>query len=330
MKIEIRQYRDILKQIPDNGGIVSFLTNGYWDHYNSPHPRFSLSEDRTITVNISTLSPDWQQLARWALESWSQIANINFMETDSQDAQILFNGSHGEVQTEFTIYSDGSLIQAVVVYPEHWASEDGNTIDSYAFNTFVHEIGHALGLGHPGTYNGEFISFEDAGMFNVDVWNLTILSYFEQNQNPNVSELFDWATPVTPGLIDVIAIQNMYGETDVNAGNSIYGLNSNTGTYLDELFNIITKNTIFLEETAPAIALTIVDTGGIDTLDFRNDVDDQSFALNLYKAFIPLTLQTRWSILFFNALLSTLHIPVYPVSPCRRINCWDVWYRRDD
>jgi hypothetical protein len=28
------------------------------------------------------------------------------------------------------------------------------TIDSYSFQTYVHEIGHALGLGHGGPYNG--------------------------------------------------------------------------------------------------------------------------------------------------------------------------------
>lgn len=30
----------------------------------------------------------------------------------------------------------------------------GTDINSYTFQTYVHEIGHALGLGHPGNYNG--------------------------------------------------------------------------------------------------------------------------------------------------------------------------------
>jgi len=45
----------------------------------------------TMTVNIANLTGDGQQLALWALESWSEILDIDFITTTSSGADILFD-----------------------------------------------------------------------------------------------------------------------------------------------------------------------------------------------------------------------------------------------
>ena len=55
-------------------------------------------------------------------------------------------------------------------------------LNTYAFQTYIHEIGHALGLGHPGNYNGEARYPNDAE-FQNDSWAMSIMSYFGQTEN---------------------------------------------------------------------------------------------------------------------------------------------------
>lgn len=295
---EIQQYRNLLKQIPSDGGIVSFIIDGYWNwtvktpRMESIRPlKFDIKPSGTLTYDIESLGTDEQKLAKQAMELWSSVSGIDFKPVNKQESDkvdITFSDNYykhpsgvpytGAVPSY--VNSNGNIVPArvnVTIGDSKPADEN----DYYPLHLYIHEIGHALGLGHPGPYSS-VVTFENSAKYDLDVWNLSAMSYFYQDENPNVSELFDYATPVTPGILDVIAIQNIYGKMDVNAGDTTYGINSNTGTYLDELFKKITKNTFFLDENAPAIALTIVDTGGIDKLDFRNDVNDQSFMLNLH------------------------------------------------
>ncbi|MHA3916475.1 matrixin family metalloprotease [Halovulum sp. GXIMD14793] len=80
------------------------------------------------------------------------VANIEFTETTGS-ADITFDdNSSGAYST--SSYSGNTIISSFVNVSTNWVATYGSKINSYSFQTYVHEIGHALGLGHQGNYNG--------------------------------------------------------------------------------------------------------------------------------------------------------------------------------
>ncbi len=139
--------------------------------------------------------------------------------------------------------------------------------------TYIHELGHALGLGHPGPYGRE--GNDRYFIFDNDSKLTTVMSYRGQHKNPDITLYNTHSSIVTPQIADIIAIQMLYGKPEsANPGDTIYGVGANTGTYLDDVFADVTENN---HERA---YITIYDTDGIDTLNFSTYTSNQSINLN--------------------------------------------------
>ena len=114
-------------------------------------------------------------------------------------------------------------------------------------------------------------------MFANDSYHTTVMSYFPQSDNPNIVQTITTASPDTPQIADIIAIQLLYGKpAGANEGDTTYGVGANTGTYLDEVFAEWTSPT----DRDTGHTVTIYDTHGFDTLDYSTDDTNQRIDLN--------------------------------------------------
>lgn len=152
-----------------------------------------------------------------------------------------------------------------VWFSSEYASLNNPVLGKSGFDTYVHEIGHALGLNHMGDYNGSDSlgpsSWQDSAVF-------TVMSYYGPGNSLDVEGQVAWAdwvgadgvqyVPQTPMVNDVMAIQSLYGAGVTRADDTIYGFGSNIEGLGARFYN-------FSNNAHPI--LCIYDSAGVDTLD---------------------------------------------------------------
>ena len=222
--------------------VADYLTDGFRGWQGTTRRAFDVEPGGVLTANITALTEDGQKLAKWALEAWTNVTEIKFELVDDDDAHITFDDNENGGFANSTVV-DGVIISSHVNVSVDWLIELGNTMGSYTFQTYIHEIGHALGLGHTGPYNfdeyGDPIYYGLANIFLIDTWQTSIMSYMSQVENTyiNASRAF----VITPMIADIIAIQNLYGVPhNINIGDTVYGYNSNLDGYLGQFFKLWT------------------------------------------------------------------------------------------
>ncbi|MCA3325402.1 MAG: M10 family metallopeptidase C-terminal domain-containing protein [Roseomonas sp.] len=239
--------------------IADFLTTGYWG--NGGH-RWDTSADNIVTYNITALTVAGQTLARAAFQAWANVTNLVFQEVES-GGDIPFDDNEPGAFAGGN-WEAGLITSMRVNVSTAWLSSYGTALDSYSFQTYVHEIGHALGLGHGGPYNGS-ANYGQDNLYVNDVWSYTVMSYFDQAETGFGSYRY----VMGPSIADILAVQNLYGaNTSFNVGNTVYGRNATAGSLYD--FASYT--------TAPAFS--IYDAGGADTLDASGYSANQIINLN--------------------------------------------------
>ncbi len=265
-----------------DGSIVWQLLEGFWKgHYNDPSAgrrKFDVAPGGTLTVNITGLTSEGKFLARHALAAWTEVSGITFRETNSVNAHIIFDdiahpvtreafaGSWFDSMVSGTVSGGGIIRQSEVNVSVGWLDKYGTGLNSYSLTTYIHEIGHALGLGHPGDYNGELGRHNVGKQFALDARLFTVMSYAsEETDNPITAEFALDVIPATPMLFDVAAIWELYGEpaAGINPGDTVYTWRN-------------VPNVDFYQQLgwSPTSTVTIVDTGGKDTL-YLGDTSDR-------------------------------------------------------
>ncbi len=219
--------------------------------------------------------------ATLAFELWDDVIALDLDETTSSSfGQIQFEHSNYTVRSNtYTLAwgtstttgpygtDDYSLARSEIWLNSGWPTHDSDadlTFGGYGFQTYLHEIGHSLGLSHPGSYNevsGESFTYLGNAEFTQDTRQYTVMSYFGGYQDgtgwqTDGGDELSWRFSSTPMLYDVLAIQAIYGaDYATRKTNTVYGFNSTAGR---DVFD-------FTKNTRPI--LTIWDGNGIDTLD---------------------------------------------------------------
>lgn len=205
-----------------------------------------------------------------AFAAWDKTAEFEFEKVTEAGTAV------GEIRVAFTDRSSGAAAFAygpsnstaggdvyfenedIDVVGDDFAA-DGIGTKGYNYFAALHEIGHALGLSHPfdGTSaSGSRLSLADDNQRN------TVMSYVQLDRN-YVLNIVGGSTASsqrvyasTPMLVDVKAMEELYGAETTSDGDSTYTFTTN-----------------------PEILMTITDSGGTDTLDLSNQT--RSNTINL-------------------------------------------------
>lgn len=199
---------------------------------------------------------DWtaDQVAAFkaAMALWMAVANVDLVEVGSQAAanfQIksvttgkpaywsnagFDHPAVGSGEVGLLPQSDDNGIFIDLAYSG--ASTDLTAQSGYSMQTLIHELGHMLGLGHGGPYDGEVNAMvQQFGPYDMMLW--TTMSYIRPEQAalyaddyPVMGTRWDAYYPLTPMAIDILAVQRLYGvATDgpLTGGGHTFGFRSN-------------------------------------------------------------------------------------------------------
>jgi len=234
---------------PNPSWASSYIDNG------QTLPGYSSANEPTATTRFGFNATE-MIATQHALQVWCNVANITMTEVgDTQrnvgDFRFAFSSAvsdAGKWVWGWCSFPDSNASAADIWIAPAYDKFGGWSVYDYNFEHLMHEIGHGLGLKHPGNYNADGSGSDGPYLpANLDSTTYTIMSY-------NLSKYDFWDTSLqkyilvphqTPMVYDIQAIQYLYGANN----------------------NYHTGNDTYIFDPSKPFYMSIWDAGGIDTID---------------------------------------------------------------
>jgi len=214
-------------------------------------------------AGFSALNATQQAMATQAIKLWDDLISVNFtLAADGTTANVKYSNTTTNIGYAQAYYPGSWSYASSVWFNPNYNSGTNNlippSIGAWGWSAYVHETGHAMGLSHPGTYNGGSPTYDANALYMQDSQQYTIMSYFTASNTGA-----DWVASngltyyaQTPMIDDIMAVQAMYGvSTTTRTGDTTYGFNSSAGATVFD----------FTQNLHPIVA--IFDSGGVDRID---------------------------------------------------------------
>ena len=281
----VRWQLDAGVEITPHKGVItfSFLDSAHATGiYNNPNQGF------TEQFGYSSFSAAQRVAGSTAIQNWDDLIAPTFQEVNGSGGAdiVMANTTTGPAQAwAYYPYNYGEhnlnhlMSDAWIASPSANGSNGQLLPGQYGLQTLNHELGHTLGLSHPGNYNfgddqdgdgqPDPITYDGDAFYFQDSNQFSIMSYFDSFETG--AQNIDWNVmrflyPSTPMIDDVFVIQQKYGaDMTTRTGDTVYGFNSTAD---------VTNEAMKFHAGEMATIFTIWDAKGNDTLDLSGYATD--------------------------------------------------------
>ncbi|MDA7586741.1 flagellin [Alphaproteobacteria bacterium] len=246
-----------------NDGNATSLSYSYWDG-TSPHD-YTRTGTRTTLDSHSTGSNN-STAHDLVFDEWDAVSSFNLEKITEDgdgdpvgDLRVHVLDTMPSGAAAYAFYPSSTAAGGDIYYGSSImgsATDTDFVTEGYNWYTALHEIGHALGLSHPfdgGAADGSTLNL------NLDSQRNTVMTYVQTDRNVRIANsggslsIGNKVNISTPGLLDVEAMEHLYGSAGWSHNNTAttYGSGSGIDAFDDNYDSI----------------RVIADSGGADTLD---------------------------------------------------------------
>lgn len=267
----------------DDQGVDALVSGSIWNttalSYSFPD---SASDYGAGTANgesstLGALNATQQDAARLALAQVAEVSGLSFTEiagADDGQADIRWAESSAPA-TAWAYYPSNNANGGDIWFNP--TSYNSPTVGSYAYATFVHELGHALGLKH-----GHETGGPGAVPAATDSMEYTVMTYrsyvgHDLDAHPYYTNAGN-AYAQSPMIYDIAALQRLYGANHATrSGDTVYSVSTATGELTVDGAGVLDGTGLGL--AGNTVFRTIWDGGGTDTYDFSAYTTDLAIDL---------------------------------------------------